>query len=239
MNTIQIIRKMLFLFAASAILVSCDDDDATVEFDVIGDVFTVNKMINDEMNYATVYFAYANQPMSSAEVMTPDGNTIQLTAADAQKYTFAKEPTNSEYSTTPPSLGTYNFTVVNESIEHTITDITNSNTLQLPTITNMEFNDVTQALMVSWDSLDGADSYLVQLYNESGVAIYIGPLLSNESTGYTLDSGSGTWGETPTSGETYKVELRAFRYESSATNADYVYNIEEISITEEDIIWAN
>jgi len=213
---------------------SCNKDN-TEAFEVKGDAIIIKRMLTGEDMYASALYAYGNYQMSAVSVITPNEQTIILTAADENKRAYLKEPGIADFSTTVPTTGLYTFYVTNEDIEHTASDVLEFNDLAYPTITEASYDG--GAITVVWDPVDGASNYMVKLVDTSFKTVFTGYLLTSSSSIFQIQNGMGTWNSTPVSGETYFVEVHAFEYDTEATSSDYTYNINEISIATETIVW--
>jgi len=239
MITIQKIGKLFMMFLIVAGFASCNDDNDTEPFDAIGEVVTIKKMDMeaDTVVYARAYYVYGNQPMSSAKVSLPEGGTITLTDTDTNKRTYFKEPDAADYSTDAPQTGDFTFTVVNEDIESTFAETTELKTLDIPEITEVTPSVSSGIITVKWDKVTDADSYVVRLKDDEGETVFVGTLLSSSVNNYQIASSTGTFTQSLVVGNTYTVDLQAILYEDTATNSDYMYNIEMIAIASQDLVW--
>lgn len=237
MNKLQKFAKLLFLFVIVTGVISCDKNEAIITFEVIGDVFISKRLINDEEHFAHVYYAYGNQRISSATVTPQGGEEIELSPLDAPEYTYGIQPTMDDFSTEFPGIGTFDFKVVNEGIEHTTSDVLLFDNLDIPYIDTVEFKPVGQTIMVEWETVSSAQSYIIKMTKENGDILFVGQLLNDQATAYEIDSNLGSWFEVPQYGTTYNVEVHAYLYDADAEYSDYMYRIQENSIGEKDIIW--
>lgn len=239
MITIQKIGKLFMMFLIVAGFASCNDDNDTEPFDAIGEVVTIKKMDMeaDTVVYARAYFVYANQPMSSAKVSLPEGGTITLTDTDANKRTYFSEPDSADYSTDAPEAGNFTFTVVNEDIESTYAETTELKTFEIPEITEVTPTVGSGIIAVKWNKVTNADSYVVRLQDDEGETVFVGTLLSSSVDNFQIAASTGTFTKQLITGDTYTVDLRAILYEDTATNSDYLYNIEMVSVASQDFIW--
>ncbi|MDB4582228.1 hypothetical protein N9164_03680 [Draconibacterium sp.] len=237
MNKVQNFGKLLMLFVIITGVISCDKNEANITFEVIGDVFISKRLINDEEHFAHVYYAYGNQRISSATVTPQGGEEIELSPLDANEYTYGIQPTPEDFSTEFPGIGTFDFKVVNEGIEHSTSDMLLFDNLEIPHIDTVEFNSVSQTVMVEWETVSGAQSYIIKLTKDNGDIIFIGQLLNDLATVYEIDSNLGSWFEVPQYGITYNVEVHAFLYDADADYSDYMYHIQENSIGNMKVTW--
>jgi len=228
----------LFIFALIITgLFSCNDKEAEITFEVIGDVFISKRMIGEEEQYAHVFYAYGNQRISSATVTPQGGELIELDPLDANEYTYGIQPAPEDFSTEFPGIGTFEFKVVNEGIEHTTSDVLLFDNMDIPHIDTVEYNSIDQTIMVEWETVSGAQSYIVKLTKENGDVIFVGQLLSELATAYQIDINLGSWFEVPQYGTTYNAEVHAYLYDADADYSDYMYHIQENSIGDKKVVW--
>jgi len=237
MISIQKIGKLALVLLVLGGFASCKDEQETAPFEVTGEVILIKRMIDDEVMYARTYFAYGNQPMQSGEVTLAEGGTLPLTAADDTKRTWQKTPAIVDFSATVPVIGQFDFTVMNEDIEHMVSDVLEFNDLGFPTIDSAGYNNGT--IRVEWQDVANADSYLVRMVDENYELVFVGQLLNTNYTTYEIASNSGVWSKTPANGETYMVEVHAFKFEDGATNENYLYNANDLSIASKEVVWGN
>lgn len=229
--------KLFILLFALAGLASCDKGQETAEFEVTGDVFISKRIINAETKYARSFYAYGNQPMTSVEVTLSEGGVLALSEADETLRTWIDLPTLADFETIVPEDGIFDFTVVNEDIEHTVSDIVEFTDPDIPTIDSVKYTS--QTVYVGWESASGADRYIVQMVDENNELVFIGQLLNSDFVKYVIADASGTWNQNPEFGITYKVEVHAFFFEDNATVENYQYNVNEVTIASEDVVWGN
>ncbi len=225
----------LFIMILVLIGVTSCNDENTEAFEVKGDAIIIKRMLTGEDTYASALYVYGNYQMSDVSVITPDEQTITLTAADENQRAYLKEPGIADFSTEVPATGLYSFYVTNEDIEHSTTDVLEFNDIGYATITEASYDGGT--IMVEWESVDEASNYMVKLVDEDFTTIFTGYLLTSSANIFQIQSSTGTWNSTPTAGGTYFVEVHAFEYDTEATSSDYTYNINEISIATETVVW--
>jgi hypothetical protein len=240
MKTTRFYKNAVLLLSLGLSFGSClnDKDD---EFDVMADVVTLKKMIDDEVKYAPAYYAYGNQSITSGTVTLPDGETVQLESLSASTYTFLIEPDDEDFTTTPPAEGNYLF------------EVTSTNGEVLESSDNQEFDDLGFAvvdsvgfdenetyLYLTWDEVTGADYYVVRLLDSSENIIFNGYSVEGDETEYYISSyytTTGTWTVTPTDGATYILRIQTAKYDSDATEDNNIYNIQEFSVSDTEITW--
>lgn len=235
MKYIQNSGRLLLGFFLLLGIASCDKENNIEAFEVFGDVMIIKRMDGEYSTFARSYYAYGNYPMSSALVSLPEGGSITLTSPDETLRTYLKEPEINDFGSEPPITGQFDFTVVNEDIEHTVSDQLTFNNLPYATITRAEYT--AGAIMVEWETATGADNYSVRLVDENNEIVFIGYLVASDINIYQIANGNGTWQSTPETGVTYTVEVHAFDYEEDATTSNFDYNINEISIATENVVW--
>lgn len=239
MITIQKIGKLLMVFLIVAGMASCNDDDDKAPFAVIGETFTLKKMVDDTARYAVAYYAYGNYTITSAKVKLPSGDSITLEGMEGFKQTFYKEPAAADYSKDAPEDGTFTFTVVNEGITHTSTDVLDVKDFDIPTITELTANTGNTSVTAKWDKVTNADGYVIHLMNDEDEVVFISTFIPNTSDTFVINKSSGLKDGSLESGKTYTVSLRALLFEDTASQNDLGRNIEMISMTSEDVVYAN
>lgn len=235
MKNMQKIGQLALLFLVLTGMLSCNKDNNTEDFEVIGDVMIVKRMIDDQTYFERSYYAYGNYPMKDVSVSLPEGGNISLQATDETLRTYLKEPGIADFLSAPPITGNFDFSVTNEDIEHTVSDELVFNNLAFATITSADYDG--GAVTVEWTPADNAENYLVKIVDVNYVPIFTGFLLSNTVSKYQTSSSAGVWDKTPETGTTYIVEVHAFEYDDEATIQNFVYNINEISIATKSIVW--
>ena len=240
MKNMQKIGQIALLFLALAGITSCNDNNNEQAFEIKGDVMIIKRIIGDQTYYARSYYAYGNQPITEASVTLPEGGTLELAAADASKQTYMVEPiandTTNDFSTEQPVDGRFEFSVINEGIEHTATDELTFTDLAIDSITSVEYNS--GILTIEWETSSDIDNYIVRLVDENYNPIFTGTLLSNTQSTYQISLASGgNWTQAPVLGQTYFVEIQAISYDDDATSNDFYFNINEISVASKSIVW--
>lgn len=237
MNQLKKFGKILIVVFLVSGLYSCDEESGTLNFKIIGDVLVLKKKVNDATVYAQAYFAYGTEPMTSAEVVTPGGNSIALLPLDQLQLTWAKEATANDFSTNLPQVGSFKFSVVNEGITHEASDLLVFDNIDFPVIDSTSYSTFNQTMTVEWQAVEGANHYMVKLAKPDGTIIYFSNLLFNNVLSFEIDTNLGSWTEYPVDGGTYSLEVHAIKYESEANQTEYAYQVQEVSIAEKDIVW--
>ncbi len=234
----QKITKLFMLFLAMGILFSCNDDNTTASFDVVGDVFVTKRIIDDEVKFANSYYAYGNQAMTMAQVTTPVGTEIELNSTDNDGYTYGKTASTSDFTANVPEEGNYAFDVIHEEIQHQAIDLLVFQNLDFTVINTASMEN--EILVIEWDDNQDAEVYMLRLISEDGNVIFNSTTLPSQTTRFEIDTntGSGNWLDGyPNNGDTYTLELHAFVFDAEASDVDYTFNIQEVSITEEEVLW--
>jgi hypothetical protein len=234
---LQAVFKFIFVLATGALIVSCNDKEEA--FDVLGDVYYITRIIDGEVQTGLAIYVFGNKSITSAKVMPPGGGTITLTENQGFGLSWYKEPEIEEYSQEYPPEGTYNFEITSEDGEVLqSSDILEIDSLEIPEFTALDYNTNIAGYNVTWDEIEKAHAFIVKLKNSDGDFIFSGYTVSGETTSYNIiEGGSGQWGENPVDGETYTFQIQAFRFDNDADQSDYIYNYEEISIGETDVVW--
>ena len=237
MNIMVKIGKALTLFLIVTGFFACSDDDNSAPFEVIGDVYIIKRTINDEVKYANAYVAWGNQPMSLAEVTVPGGATVTLAAASGVMNTYFKEPGLNEFSTSDPVEGNYQFLVINENIPHESTDLLDFDNIAFTPVSSAVITN--NVLSVQWETNSVAEGYQIRLIDQNGDVAFFSVALPEQMTRLDIgtNTATGSWYETPVAGNVYTIEFLTIRYEDDATSLDEAKNIQEIAITEQEIIW--
>lgn len=237
MVTIQKIGKLFILFLIVAGLASCNDDDEVAPFQVIGEAVIVKRVINQETQYARYFYAYGNQPMTSAEVDLPEGGTITL-SEDQTERSYYDMPEIEDFTDTVPPIGQFEFTVVNQGIEHFDTETLEFNDLAIPVIDSVSYSN--QKIYVGWEipTTDKPDSYLVRLVDDEHNIVFSGVLLNNTADVYYIEASSNGWIEAPEQ-KAYNVELWAYKYEDGISGNDVHFNVNDLSIASTQVIWGD
>ena len=237
MDKMMKLGKALTIVLVIAGVFACSDDDNSAPFEVIGDVFVIKRNIDGEDQFANSYVAWGNQPMSHAEVTTPAGANMTLNPASDNLNTYAKEPTLANYSTSAPTEGNYQFLVINEDITHQAVDLLDFDNIDYTGIVSATVD--MDLLSVEWESNNNAEAFLIRLMNEAGEIAFLSQTLPVQMSYIEIGSNtaSGSWLETPQTGNIYTLELLTFRFEDDAVSSDAAYHIQEVAITEQQITW--
>ncbi|WP_319482825.1 hypothetical protein [uncultured Draconibacterium sp.] len=231
------IGKTLTIFLIVAGFFACNDDDNSVPFEVIGDVYVIKRTVNEEVQYANAYVAWGNQPMSHAEVTTPGAANFTLDPASENLNIYAKEPALAEYSAAAPVEGNYQFLVINEDITHESADLLDFDNIDFTPISSSEM--LNNVLSVQWETNSVAEGYQIRLINQSGDLAFSSVALPKQMVRLDIgtNTASGVWYETPEADNVYTIEFLTIRYEDDATSLDASKHIQEIAVTEQEVTW--
>ncbi len=228
---------LLSLFVV-AILASCNDEKNESAFEVSSDVYIIKKKIDGSEMYGVACYAYSNKVLESAIVTPPGGSEIELSPVNESVNTRAKEPQESDFSPSLPDGGSYLFEVTSAGGE----TIQNSDDLELddinvPVIDSLKFNGGDLSFYVGWQSVSGAEAYVVKLLDNSDELMFVGLTLDSEVTDYNVRQETGTWLKQAYAGDTVAVQVAAFTFDSDATNLNFAYNLKEMAVGETKVIW--
>lgn len=217
-------------------LISCNDN-VSAPFSVIGDSYIINRVGEEDIIFAQAYWAYGTQAMQSAKVTNPEGEEIILDPISTAKNIYALEPTLSDFSSELPVEGEYLFEVSNEDISHETTDLVTSDMLDIPVIDTAYYVDMRESMVVTWTPDGASEKYMVKMTDLDGNLIFSSNLLNSSQSAYEIERSAGSWFSYVQPGETYSIELHGILYEPTATNEDFLYNVQEISIGVSECKW--
>lgn len=233
-------KKIITIILVATIvsgLVSCDDDTTDKgDIQVIGDAFILKRKIDEKIQYAYTYYLYANFPMSSASVTTPDQELIPLAVSDQLSLEFSKEPLFEDYTENIPQSGLFHFNAKYIDTDYNTTDNLTFIDMAIPEITSTEYFYAAETLKVDWNTVPEADSYIVRMIDGDNNVFFTGYLLDEDATSYEINQQTGTWLELPNYDQRFVLEIHASRYVQDIDELE-LYYIEEVSICEETINW--
>ena len=240
MKKLKFLRRYIILMSTVFILGACTKDN-TADFKVQGDVVFLKKIVNDEPVIGTAYYAYSNKPMSACTVTPPNSaQSINLAAYGENTLAFTYEPSINDFSPNLPTEGNYLFNATssdNETLQ--VSDEQSFSGLGFAQLDEKTFDSNNNWLYLTWGVVDGADSYTVNLINSSGETIFSSYEVNADSPEFYISTqyDFGVWTKTPTFDETYTLRIKCFKYDADATNADYSYNIQEVSQKDYQLVW--
>jgi len=120
-----------------------------------------------------------------------------------------------------------------------VPDILSYEGIDIPEFTKTKFSGTPLILELEWNDVDGADGYVVKMFDTGGKLIFNGYSVGTDVNKYTItsSSNSGFWSSPAVEGQSYLLQLSAFSYDADANASNAVYNISEISIGEIQIMW--
>jgi hypothetical protein len=232
--------KQLRIFAilmSVILMISCNKEQATGT----GDAIIVAKQSGTSVVYGISLYAYTLSSFSSVTASSAASPEKKYTLKSNHGYTtsFYYETPESEFTTTKPEAGAYNFSAVFENgitqnFQNTLTD----KVLPIPNVTKCEYNTTDQKLEVGWNALADANSYSVSMFDGTTLvfgSIELAKTVLAYPVKYTTTGGGWTVGFTPVSGKTYNVRVFAYLYEPRGG----AYNVQAVSIAEKTVVWGN
>ena len=240
MKTGWLKKKLFPVLILVFLFTSCNNDADNANFEVFADAYIVKKLMDDEVKTAAAFYAYANADIASVTITPPidGGETFELSRSPESSYTFFKEPDAADFKTELPPTGTYQFDVRNTRGENILReDVLEAPDLDIPVIDSTSYQSESLSLQVNWQSVPGADGYVVKLLNSEGLTIFISYAVVPTAEELVINSTSGNWATQASPGDNLTLQVQVFAYESGATNEINIYNIGEIAIGEQEIIW--
>lgn len=211
------------------------------QFEVTGDVVFIKKIINEEIVSATAYYAYGNDNISSTTVTLPyEEGTVELEPFETYTYTFISQPEDVDFTINPPIPGNYSFEVTSTNDE-TIYASDDQEYVNMGFAENIsiDFDENINGLSIEWDEISDADTYIVRIFDTSDEMIFNSPVISANTPEYFISGyfNNGTWSDTPVNDEDYILKIESLKNDADVTVYDYVYNVQEITITEQQFTW--
>ncbi|MBN2637433.1 MAG: hypothetical protein JXR61_14255 [Prolixibacteraceae bacterium] len=229
----------VLLFGLIPVLWTSCNNDISEPFEAVSDVFMVNQIMNDDTVHALTYYVYGNMEITSANVAKENDqeNREEMVALNNSNLLMALEPDENDFKTIPDTSTMFLFNIMSKGgVSVQVYDYFDPQGLGIPEITNISFSDQNK-MIVKWNDLEDAQSYLVKVNNAAGENSYISIGLNASVNELTLNDVYGSWIAQPENGETYTVQVHALIYEEGVNSYVASYNIEEISIGEESVIW--
>jgi len=238
----EILKFSVIMLSVAALFSAGCQKEESVDFDVSTDVIYLRKVVDSDTVTGVSYYVHGNKEMTTATVTLPDdGGTIELEQHPNSSYTFYKEPVDEDYASEESvPAGSYVFNVVsNEGELLEISDVQEMNNLGFARLDSTAFDEVQKYFYFDWEEVEGAQSYVALVLNSEGEVIFTGYPVDDATPAYYLSAyyDFGTWDSHPQKDETYTLRIQSYIYDSDATNSDYVYNIQEISIADYSLTW--
>ncbi len=171
--------------------------------------------------YAAIHSVFSYNLMANSTVVTPDGETVQLTDFDKNGNSFYNAPADSAYSLALPTLGTYKYTVTFKDKEViTYTNTLSSSSLPPPIITSLVQTVSKDSIYISWKALSGSQAYQLKV-TKGTTQVYYQPAFTDASTPprAVLRLGFATTLFTTYGSGVYTFEVDGMLFEST----DYTY----------------
>jgi hypothetical protein len=222
------------------LMISCGKIDHTpVPMVASLDVVIQGSKYGNVVRYGLSAYSYSNYEIYSAKVTVPgtNGQVYQLTAtSDLHHYTYI--PQTNELSYELPVKGNYTYEVVSvENEKVTGTDVLGDEILDPIVINAATMNN--GSLKITWDKVEGAESYIVHLYSEDKeTVLFSSSFIASDKVQYEFDSGTSGWatGISPAVNTNYVVELLGVKFETGITT-DKDSNIQFITVDSKTIKW--
>ena len=240
MMTKFLYRNILLILALPLFFLSCNDEEEDKVFELEVDAYIVKRQIDDVTKYANAYFAYGNKAIESATVTPPAGvgGSVELAASESSISVFFREPAMEDFTTMSPTQGNYVFDV--ESREGEVlqqSDMLEGEQLEIPEITEVTYQSNIETMTVKWDPEVVADGFVVKLLDQNKKVVFVSYTLIASAEEYDINQISGNWDGTAYLGEDYTIQVQAFTVESTATEDNGLYNINEVAIAEKAVTW--
>jgi len=228
---------LIFMLFISLILQSCSNTET--EFSVVGDVVFLKTIIDNEEVYGVNYYAYGNNSLSAASVITPLSKTVQLEPYSTNTYIYYLEADSSDYTTSYPTEGTYTFDITSaDGNTLTATDDQELYDIGFAQIDSMSYDSDYDGYYLTWNEVSGADIYVISLYDSDEELVFSSYSIDADAPEYVLlYDYYGSWEDAPEVDETYTMKIKSIRYDSDATSSDYSNNIQEVSYIDFQFIW--
>lgn len=235
-----------FLLTSLGLLIgtmSCSKSEEGTPFEAVGDVYYVNKIIENKKTTALAFYAYGNKAINSAMVSLPNSGTVSLDESKENSFTVYHEPIDNDFSINYPAAGNYIFNLESkEGDKLQITDLLKIENLEIPEITEIRYENADFSYDVKWENISKADSYLLIMLDSERAIVFTSNSIEKGNVAYTLiQNDLGTWEKEVVLGESYTLKLFAFKYEpgadDSSTTTSKTFNVQEISVGEISFIW--
>lgn len=224
----------LFVVVISAVLLgtACSDNlENEDQSKAIGDVFIKAYKEADTVVYNRLFYAYSNYEMKSVTVSDFDNEmTIELDTI-AYKYTYAHIPSRETYTTEIPEEETYLFDIefedgtteqTDDYLEPEYVDPVDFNTLEWDTVSNK--------LIIEWEKIDNADYYAIVLQNANEEIIFDSGIINNIYNRISINDYATGWktGYKPEFGDSLKVIHTTYRFEYQIST----YDIQSLAVND-------
>jgi hypothetical protein len=232
--------KKIIPIAVSVLMIgvlACDPEE--VAFDPAADVFVITKTVATENEVDTLYglalHAFANKPMQSVAVTGDDDETYDLESFEGYPYDFYYQTPDNQFTSEMPADGSYSFDIVAQSGETSMLSDNLSDDAIFPTDTiKYEFDAGQKKMKLTWTEIDDADYLIVKMVDDDDQVFQSTSLLGDKEE-YTIAATGSGWASDfePADGETYTVQIDAFKYESGQNGV----NLQAKAISMQTIVW--
>ena len=206
-------------------------EKATVVSEATADVFIQSIKSPKDTSiivYSAIHSVFSYNLISSASVVTPDGETLHLTDYDKLGNSFYNAPADTTFSRIPPTLGTYNYTVTFKDKEVlTYANSLSSTYLIPPAITALTRSTKSDSIYISWKAVTNADGYQIKISKLDTITKavtqikYITPFSDASvplKTRLTFLIPRSYFTLSLNNSETYSIQLDALLFENTTSN---------------------
>jgi hypothetical protein len=202
-----------------------------------GDAIIIAKKSGANTVYGYSFYTYTFDSFKSVKATSSidPGKNYTLKINQDHKTSFYYETPDADFTTTKPTATVINFSAVFENgATDEFQDELSDKVLDVPSIDKTEYNSTKEELGIFWTSVAGADSYNINILEDSKL-VYGSPELANTVKYFAVTSVGNGWitGYKPVAGKSYTIRLRAFLYEPKGNS----YNIQAVSLGEKTIVW--
>lgn len=222
MNLIKFISRILLIVPLFLVLNACLEQTENTQV-AYGDAFIKCYRQGDSVLYGVEFFTYSWHSMIDVEVYSDNRKHSTVLDTFESKYTFAYQPSKSNYSVTIPSANKYTFNVLFED-GNTYSSVDYLDTLVIdpPIVTELLFDDVKNSFYIKWDNVKNAQYYSVILINENNNIAFESELLDRSEIQIWINHYSKGWriDQKPTANTKYQIAVNAYLFEPAATTFD-------------------
>jgi len=229
-------KKLHLLTLIALIMISLSGcEKAKVTNGASADVFV--KAIKNAQGitvYTAVHSVFSYNTMTSVSVTSPTGTVTQLIDYGKTGMSFYNEPTDADYSPTPPSMGTYTYSVTfNDGEVISYNNSLSSSTLLPSVITSLAKSADGDSVYIKFNAIANVNFYQVEVTKGTTQIYYSdkfydgsSPLKTNLSLGFNITNlisagGSGTF-TFNINGLLYETTLYDYLQATSTASSDIV-----------------
>jgi len=237
-NFRKVFAGLIVLSSVILTLVSCKNDANPVPLDALVDVVVQDIKTDAGVKYGIEVYATANYEIKSAKVTAPGtgGKVYQLTAS-ANNHQFFYFPPTADYTSEMPVNGDYTFEIISTTNE-TISGKDIVGVEKLAPIVIKSATMTNQLLKTTWDTIMGADGYVVRFYSADKSELLFSSYVLIDKADFEFGASTAGWasGTLPIVNTNYVVELLAIKTETGVT-VDKWNNLQFISMDSKTIKW--